>query len=148
MTQVKTGDTVTVHYELSSKNGTLFDSSFDRDPLQFQVGNKNVIPALDKAVIDMKKGDEKSIDAPCEDAFGPYFDDQIIQVDRKKIPSEIKLEPGLQLRNTRPDGRISIFTVKEIAEDKVSLDTNHPLAGQEIKLKIQLIETHSGQSKA
>ena len=141
MEQVKNGDQVTVHYEVTLTDGTLFDSSFERDPLQFEVGKKTVIPALEKAVINMKKGDAKSINSPCEDAFGPYSKDQIIVVDREKIPPDINLEPGLQLKNQRPDGQINVFTVKEVTPAKVTLDANHPLAGKEIILKIEVIDT-------
>jgi peptidylprolyl isomerase len=148
MAQVKNGDTVTVHYELALTDGTLFDSSFDREPLQFEVGKKNVIPALEKAVIEMKKGDTKSINAPCEDAFGPYSKDQLLKVDRNKIPDDINLEPGVQLRNTRPDGQINVFTVKEVAPEIVILDANHPLAGKEIVLKIEVIDTIPGPAQA
>ncbi len=139
MSTVKTGDTVTIHYTGTLKDGTTFDSSRDRDPLEFTVGSGQIITGLDSALPGMAVGDEKTVEVPCADAYGEADPERVQEVPREEIPTHIELQPGGQLQAQTPDGQILQFTVREVDEENVTLDANHPLAGQDLIFDIELV---------
>lgn len=139
MTEVKTGDTVHIHYTGTLKDGSTFDSSDGRDPLAFEVGSGQIIPGLDKAIPGMVVGDKKTVEIACEEAYGPINPGMRQAVPREGIPAEIPLQAGTQLQMQSPDGQVVPVTVVEVSETEVTLDANHPLAGQDLTFDIELM---------
>jgi FKBP-type peptidyl-prolyl cis-trans isomerase 2 len=139
MAEVKTGDTVHVHYTGTLLDGTTFDSSQGRDPLQFQVGSGQIIPGLDVAIPGMKVGDKKVVKIGADDAYGQVNPDMRQSVPREGIPADIPLEPGTQLQMQTPDGQAMPVTVIEADAASVTLDANHPLAGKDLQFDIELV---------
>lgn len=139
MTQVKTGDTVQIHYTGTLQDGTTFDSSEGRDPLKFEVGSGQIIPGLDEALPGMVAGDKKTVNVPAEAAYGPVEPNARQEVPREQIPAEIPLEAGAQLQMQTPDGRAVPVTVVDVTDTVVTLDANHPLAGKDLTFNIELV---------
>ena len=140
MTEVKSGDTVRIHYTGTLEDGTVFDSSTGRDPLEFTVGSGQIIPGLDKHLPGMNVGEQKTIVAEAAEAYGPRHDDAQQDVPREQIPAEIPLEVGLQLQMQSPQGQVIPVTVIDVTEEKVTLDANHALAGKDLTFAIELVE--------
>lgn len=140
MTQVKSGDTVRIHYTGTLPDGHTFDSSAGRDPLEFEVGSGQIIPGLDTALPGMEVGESKTVNVPCAEAYGPTNPDMRQEVPRAGIPADIPLEPGTQLQMQTPQGQVLPVTVVEVADETVTLDANHPLAGQDLVFEIELVE--------
>ncbi|MDV7144818.1 peptidylprolyl isomerase [Tropicimonas sp. TH_r6] len=143
MSTVKTGDTVTIHYTGTLKDGSVFDSSRERDPLEFTVGSGQIITGLDAALPGMAVGDEKTVQVPCADAYGAADPERVQDVPREEIPAHIELQPGGQLQAQTPDGQVLQFTVREVSEESVKLDANHPLADQDLVFDIELVSLRS-----
>jgi peptidylprolyl isomerase len=140
MAQAKAGDTVQVHYTGTLSDGTLFDSSKGRDPLEFQLGSGMVIKGFDDGITGMEVGDAKTVNIPVADAYGPANADMIFTLDRSELPAEIPLEVGMTL-NMHEDGNPQPVPVivRELTADAVTLDANHPLAGQDLTFEIELV---------
>jgi FKBP-type peptidyl-prolyl cis-trans isomerase 2 len=136
MTQVTSGDVVRIHYTGSLADGSVFDTSEGREPLEFTVGSGEIIPGLDKAMPGMTVGEEKTVTIPCDEAYGPRQEEAQQAVPRGQIPPDIPLEPGLQLQMRGPDGQAVPVTVAEITDEAVVLDANHPLAGKDLTFKV------------
>ncbi|MCV2889060.1 FKBP-type peptidyl-prolyl cis-trans isomerase [Ruegeria aquimaris] len=139
MTQIKQGDTVRIHYTGTLLDGNTFDSSEGRDPLQFEVGSGQIIPGLDKALPGMQVGEKKRVEIACVEAYGPLNPDARQAIPREGIPDDIPLELGTQLQMQAPDGRVIPVTVVEVTEATVTLDANHPLAGQDLIFDIEIV---------
>jgi peptidylprolyl isomerase len=140
MVQAKEGDTVKVHYTGKLEDGTVFDTSEERTPLEFTIGSGQIIRGFEQAVVGMEPGEAKTATIPPEDAYGPHREDMTLTVDRGQFPEEIKPEPGQQLQVQQPDGRAAIVTVSDVSESTVTLDANHPLAGQPLTFEIRLVD--------
>lgn len=140
MAEVKPGDTVQLHYTGTLLDGTTFDSSAGREPLQFEVGSGQIIPGLDVAIPGMKVGEKKVVKIAADDAYGQVNPDMRQAVPREGIPAEIPLEVGLQLQMQTPDGQAMPVTVIEVDEATVTLDANHPLAGKDLQFDIELVK--------
>ena len=140
MTQVKSGDTVRIHYTGTLNDGSTFDSSEGRDPLEFTVGSGQIIPGLDTALPGMAVGDKKTVNVACDEAYGPLNPDMRQAVPREGIPPEIPLEIGTMLQMQTPQGQVVPVTVVELGEEEVTLDANHPLAGKDLIFDIELVE--------
>lgn len=140
MTQVKTGDTVSIHYTGTLADGETFDSSEGRDPLEFTVGSGQIIPGLDAAMPGMKVGDKKVVEIAAADAYGQPQDEARQAVPRAEIPSDIPLEVGTQLQVQTPQGHIMPVTVVDVNDTDVTLDANHPLAGKDLTFAIELMK--------
>jgi peptidylprolyl isomerase len=140
MAEAKAGDTVQVHYTGRKNDGTVFDSSSGRSPLQFQVGSGMVIRGFDEGVNGMEIGQAKTVRIPVEDAYGPSSEDMIFEFDRSLIPDDIELEIGLTL-NMHQDGNPQAVpvVVRNVTATSVTLDANHPLAGEELIFDIELV---------
>ncbi|HNP63352.1 MAG TPA: peptidylprolyl isomerase [Woeseiaceae bacterium] len=139
MSQAKSGDTVKIHYTGTLADGTQFDSSAGRDPLEFALGSGQVIPGFDSAVDGMAVGDSKTVDIPPEEAYGQRHEQLIQQVPKSALPEEMEPEAGMQLQSQSPDGQIMNLVVTEVAEETITVDGNHPLAGQTLTFDIELV---------
>lgn len=140
MTEVKSGDKVAIHYTGTLLDGTTFDSSDGREPLEFEVGSGQIIPGLDVALPGMKVGDKKIVKIDSKDAYGPLNPDMRQAIPRDGIPADIPLEVGIQLQMQTPDGQAMPVTVVELDEATVTLDANHPLAGKDLQFDIELMK--------
>ncbi|MGQ4648148.1 FKBP-type peptidyl-prolyl cis-trans isomerase [Lyngbya aestuarii] len=140
MTQAKSGDTVKIHYTGKLEDGTVFDSSTSRDPLEFELNAGQVIPGFEQAVVGMTPGESKTEKIPMDQAYGPHREEMILEVNRQQMPPELEPEIGQQLQLQQPNGRVVPVLVTEVTESMVKLDANHPLAGQDLTFDIQLVE--------
>ncbi|MGA7932439.1 MAG: peptidylprolyl isomerase [Kovacikia sp.] len=140
MTQAKHGDTVKVHYTGKLEDGTVFDSSTEREPLEFTIGEGNIIPGFEKAVVGMDLGQSKTEIIPTEQAYGPYQEEMVVTIDRKQMPAEIAPEVGQQLHIQQPNGQVLPVIITDVSDVTVTLDANHPLAGENLTFDIQLVE--------
>ncbi len=139
MTEVKSGDTVHIHYTGTLPDGTTFDSSEGREPLSFTVGSGQIIPGLEKALPGMTVGDKKSVEVSADEAYGPVNPEARQPVPRENIPEDIPVDPGTRLQMQTQDGQTVPVTVVHADEEQVILDANHPLAGQDLKFEIELV---------
>jgi peptidylprolyl isomerase len=140
MAQAKHGDTVKVQYTGKLEDGTVFDTSIDRDPLQFTVGEGQLIPGFEQAVAGMNPGESKTTKVPADKAYGPHRKEMAHAVDRNQFPAHLKPEVGQRLQLRQADGRTMVVTVTDVSESSVTLDANHPLAGEDLTFDIRLIE--------
>jgi peptidylprolyl isomerase len=140
MTQVKNGDNVRVHYHGKLNDGSTFDSSEGRAPLEFKVGIGQVIKGFDDALVDMKVGDKKTVVIPAEHAYGEVSEQNKIEYPLSDFPEDMKPELGLELHMSDNEGNNFPVVIAEIKEDTVVLDANHPLAGKELTFDIELVE--------
>jgi peptidylprolyl isomerase len=136
----KEGSTVKVHYTGKLEDGTVFGTSIGSDPLEFTIGDGDVIPGFEQAVIGMKPGESKTVTIPAEEAYGPYDNDLVGEVARSELPEDIEPEVGMQLQGTLESGAVIQYTVIAISESTVTLDANHPLAGKDLTFDIELVE--------
>ena len=136
---VKQGDTVKVHYTGKLLDGSVFDSSEGRDPLEFTVGAEQMIAGFDKGVVGMVLDEQKEITIPPEEAYGIYDPAKIIEVPNDQFPEDLTLEVSMQISASQPDGSAIQFTVKEIGEQNVTLDGNHFLAGKDLIFSVTLV---------
>ena len=139
MTQAQPGNTVRVHYTGRLDDGSVFDSSEGGEPLEFTIGQGQMIPGFEQGVVGMELGESRTVTIAADQAYGVYQPQGVIEVDRSEIPPTIQLEVGLQLQATGPDGRPAQLTVIELSEDKVKMDGNHPLAGKDLTFEIEVI---------
>ncbi|MGA0925207.1 MAG: peptidylprolyl isomerase [Rhodobacteraceae bacterium] len=140
MTQVKPGDTVRIHYTGTLADGSTFDSSAGRDPLEFTVGSGQIIPGLDIALPGMAVGDKKVVEVPCAQAYGEADPNARQAVPRAEIPADIPLDLGTQLQVQTPTGQVMQVVVAEVTDTEVTLDANHPLAGRDLTFAIELMD--------
>jgi peptidylprolyl isomerase len=140
MAQVKEGDVVRVHYTGKLTSGEQFDSSAGRDPLEFTVGAGQMIKGFDAAMPGMTVGEKKTINIAAEDAYGAKNEEAIIQFPKEHIPADMKLEPGMQLTLSDPNGNPVPVVVVEVLEEVIVLDANHFLAGEELVFDVELVE--------
>jgi len=142
MTQAKVGDNVKVHYTGKLDDGTVFDSSVEREPLQFSLGSGNVIPGFEEAIVGMTPGESKTTTIPAEQAYGAQRDELVITVDKEQIPSDLSVEVGQQLQISQNNGQVIPVVVTDITDSQVTLDANHPLAGEQLTFDIKLVEVN------
>ncbi|MBV5304548.1 MAG: peptidylprolyl isomerase [Chlorobium sp.] len=140
MGQAKKGDTVKVHYTGTLEDGTMFDTSAEREPLKFTVGGGEVIAGFDTAVIEMSIGDKKVTVIPADQAYGEHSKDLVTDVDRERFPADMELEIGQQLQVGLQDGNQAVVMIVDLSDTSVTLDANHPLAGQQLTFEIELVE--------
>jgi peptidylprolyl isomerase len=139
MTQAKSGDTVQIHYTGRLRDGTVFDSSEGREPLEFQLGSGMVIPGFDSGVTGMAVGDKKQVEIPCEQAYGPHQAENTVAVPRTELPPDIQPEVGMPLMMMLPTGQPLQVQIVEVSDETVTLDANHPLAGKDLIFDLELV---------
>lgn len=139
MTQAKQGDTVQIHYTGKLEDGTVFDSSEGREPLSFTVGNGQVIPGFEEAVIGMTADEKKNVTIPVDKAYGPRNEELIIEVPRDQVPPDINPEVGQKLQMQGPDNQMIVVEVTGVTDEQVTLDANPPLAGKDLVFDIEMV---------
>lgn len=144
MQQAKSGDTVKVHYHGKLTDGTTFDSSEGRDPLEFKVGSGSVIRGFDEGVTGMSVGDKKTVHIPADDAYGQKDAGMVVEFPIANFPPDMKPEVGMQLQMTNGSGQVIPVVIQEVGDDTVMLDANHPLAGQDLIFDIELVDISGG----
>ena len=140
MAEVKSGDVVRIHYTGKLTDGTEFDSSAGRDPLEFEVGAGQIISGLDDHVNGLSVGEKSSVTIPAAQAYGPHDPNRVQPVPRAQIPEGIDLAVGTRLQATTPDGQPLALTVVDLSEEEVTVDANHPLAGQDLVFDVEVVE--------
>lgn len=140
MAKAKRGDTVKIHYTGILSDGRVFESSLNRQPLQFTIGQCQVIVGLEQAVVGMSPGEFKTVEIPALRAYGPHLQEAVRQVDRCDLPADVEPKVGQQLQGQHQDGRILMATVTDVSETTVTLDGNHPLAGEDLIFDILVLE--------
>ena len=140
MAQVKNGDTVKVHYHGRLSDGTTFDSSEGRSPLEFEVGSGSVIKGFDEGVVGMEQGEKKTIHIPADEAYGPTIPENVIEFPRSQFPPDMAPEVGMQLNLRSQDGQNIPVVIAEVKDEVVVLDANHPLAGKDLIFDVEVEE--------
>ena len=140
MSEAKSGDTVRIHYTGKLDDGTEFDSSAGRDPLEFALGSGQVIPGFDSAVTGMAVGDSKAVSIAPAEAYGERHEQLVQDVPKNALSDDVELSVGMQLQSQAPDGQVMQFTVTAVAAETFTVDANHPLAGQTLNFEIELVE--------
>ncbi|HPR67289.1 MAG TPA: peptidylprolyl isomerase [Methanothrix sp.] len=140
MEKAKADDIVKVHYTGKFEDGTVFDSSAGRDPLEFTLGKRMVIPGFEAAAMGMSPGEKKTVNIPAEEAYGPRREDMVMEVPRSNMPPEIQPEVGQILQIGQSQDHMLQVMVTQVTEESVILDANHPLAGMDLVFEIELVE--------
>jgi len=139
MAEAMEGNTVRVHYTGTLDDGTVFDSSVGGDPLEFTIGQGQMIPGFERGVVGMEEGETRTLVIAADQAYGVHRPDGVFELDRSEIPTTIPLEVGMQLQATGPGGRPVSMTVAALSDDKITMDANHPLAGKDLTFEIELV---------
>jgi peptidylprolyl isomerase len=139
MAKAKNGDMVKVHYRGTLDDGTVFDESTGKDPLEFKLGERNLIPAFEEAVLGLSPGEKKTVKVAAKDAYGEVEAAAIIRVERTELPQDMKPVAGLQLQMMDPDGNAAFAVITEVDATHVTIDGNHPLAGKDLIFEIELV---------
>lgn len=138
MSQVKNGDTVKVHYTGTLADGTVFDSSLEREPLEFTLGEGQLIPGFEKTVLGMSAGESRTVIIPAEEAYGPYREEMVLEVPRTQLPADMEPQVGMQLQIGEEQGEGMVVQITQVSDSNITLDANHPLAGKDLTFNIQL----------
>ncbi len=140
MAAAEQGNTVRVHYSGFLNDGTIFDSSLERDPLELTIGEKMVIPGFEAAVLGMEIGGTKTVAIPPAEAYGERDEQMVAVIERSRVPDNIDPQPGAVLQITSPEGGDAQVVVTEVNDETITLDGNHPLAGKELIFELKLVE--------
>lgn len=140
MSKVKEKDTVRVHYTGKLTDGQVFDSSREREPIEFTLGEGQLIPGFEKGMIGMEVSETKTLNIPMDEAYGARNNELIQEVPKAELPEEIKPEVGMNLMSRTPDGREIPLTVTEVKDEAIVVDANHPLAGKDLEFEVELVE--------
>ncbi len=139
MALAKSGDTVRIHYTGTLTDGSQFDSSTGREPLEFTLGDGMVIPGFDTAVDGMSIGESKTFEIPSDQAYGERRDEMVMTVSRDEFPDHINPEAGQQLQMQQGE-QVFVVTVTDVNDEAIVLDANHPLAGEDLTFTVELVE--------
>ena len=139
MAQVKKGDKVKAHYKGTLPDGTEFDNSGGKKPIEFEVGSGTLIPGFESAVVGMAPGEKKTFTVAVDDAYGPRRDELLLTVSKDQVPPDLEANIGDSLVLEREGQEIEV-QVKDVTDTGITLDANHPLAGKELVFEIELVE--------
>ena len=139
MSEAKKGDKVKVHYTGKLQDGSIFDSSVDREPLEFEIGAGMMIAGFDKAVNGMNVGEKVTAEIPANEAYGDKNEEMIVDVPKAQLPPDLKAEVGQQLAMQQPNGQSIPVVVTKVEAETVQIDANHPLAGKDLIFDIELV---------
>lgn len=140
MTEAKTGDIVRINYTGRLTNGQQFDTSIGKTPLEIRLGEGQVVKGLESTIEGMSPGDKVSVTVPCDQAYGPHRQEAVQVFERSMVPSGIDVQVGTQLKARTSDGNSVPITVVALDEKNVTVDANHPLAGQDLEFDLELVE--------
>jgi peptidylprolyl isomerase len=135
---IKQGNTVKVHYTGRLEDNSVFDSSNDKEPIEFEVGSQQVIEGFESAVMGLTKGDKTTVTIPSDKAYGELRNELIQEVPRNQVPQDVTV--GSQLQGVSPQGQPFTVTVTEVTESSVTIDANHPLAGKSLIFDIEVVD--------
>jgi peptidylprolyl isomerase len=138
--QVELGDTVKVNFTGRLDDGTVFDTSVDRGPLELRIGQKQIVPGFEDAIVGMKPGDSKTVAIPADKAFGKHKQELVQRIDRNTFFSDLAPKVGQRLKASRIDGQKTMVTVTDFDESTVTIDANHCLADRDLTFDIELVE--------
>lgn len=137
--QAKQGSKVKIHYTGKLEDGGIFASSKNKEPIEFTLGQGQVIPGIEEAVEGMQPGESKTVKIPPDKAYGPHRNELTQEIPKKDIPADIKPEAGQRLNVKWSDGKETAVSVTEVSETSVTIDANHPLAGKDIVFDLELV---------
>lgn len=138
---VKSGDKIKVEYTGRLDDGSVFDQSAQGEPLEVEVGKEQLISGIEKALIGMELGEQKTITIPPKEAYGDVQDGLAAKVKRSQLPQDVELKPGMIMEVRSSDGKTSMnVTITDIESDQVTIDANHPLAGKELTFDLKVVE--------
>ena len=139
--EVQNGNKVKVHYTGKLDDGTVFDSSRERDePLEFTVGNQEVIPGVEKAVEGMSEGETKEVNIPSEEAYGEHDPNRVMDIPKSELPDDVDPQEGMLLQGQTGDGQTVRLQIVSVGDDTIKADANHPLAGKALNFDLELME--------
>jgi len=136
---IESGKTVKIHYKGTLGDGTVFDSSEGRDPLEFETGAGMVIPGFDKAVQEMSVGETRTITIPCADAYGEKRDEMVGDVPRQQLPDGLDPQVDMMLE-MRSEDQVLPVRIVAVADEHITIDANHPLAGHDLTFELTVVE--------
>lgn len=139
MAAASKGDTVYIDYTGRLDDGSVFDSSEGKDPLEFVLGSGMVIPGFDAAVTGMEVGETQTTHIPAAEAYGARTDELLVTVPKDQLPPGMEVSAGDQLQVSDDEGRVQLVTVVEVGDDTMVIDANHPLAGKDLTFDITLV---------
>jgi len=141
MSEAQNGNKVKVHYTGKLEDGTVFDSSREREePLEFTVGNQEVIPGVEKAVEGMSEGETKEVNIPSEEAYGEHDSNRVMDIPKSELPDDVDPQEGMLLQGQTGDGQTVRLQIVSVGEDTIKADANHPLAGKNLNFDLELME--------
>ena len=141
MTQVNQGDTIKVHLKGTLTDGTVFVSSYEKnEPVEIRVGDGNIFSAIENEIVGMSPGEKKDIKLSPEQAFGPYREEHVVEVEKAILPDNINPQVGMMLEKVEQNGQKIQLAVTDVSETTVTLDANHPLAGKDLNFSVEVIE--------
>jgi len=141
MAQAKNGDSVKVRYTGRYEDGAVFDSSDEHGkPLEFVIGQGQMIPAFEKGVLGMEVNETKTIEVLPEEGYGPYREDLVVDVDRSQLPEGMEVEADRFIEWMQPDGQIGVAKILEVTDESIRVDTNHPMAGRKLIFEVTLLQ--------
>jgi len=140
MKQADDGSTIKIHYTGRLDDGTVFDSSKEREPLEFTMGSGGLIKGFEDAVRGMTVGEMKTISIASGEAYGPYREDLVMSINKAQLPPDIDIRQGGMLSLRHPNGGTIDALISEVTDDSVTLDANHPLAGEDLTFELELVE--------
>ena len=137
---IKNGDKVKVDYTGKLDDGTVFDTTEGRQPLEFEVGSGKVIPGFENGIIGMELGEKKTIKIEAKDAYGDHKENLVAEIDKKHLPKDMEPKVGLQLEIKQENGQNIFAVIKKVSDDTITIDANHPLAGKDLTFEVELVE--------
>ena len=140
MAQAKKGDTVKIHYTGKLTDNTVFDSSRSRDPFEFIIGSGQVIAGFEEGTLGMDIGQTKTVTIPCDKAYGPKNPDLVAVVARGHLPKDLDPKVGQRLGIHNENGQKIPVVITDLTEKDVTVDGNHPLAGENLVFELELVE--------
>ena len=140
MSEAKNGDKVKLHYTGKIKNGEVFGTSRDREPLEFSIGSGSILPGIENGIIGMQIGDNRTIELAPEDAFGPAQEGLTLDMKKSEFPENMTFTVGETIPMQRKNGNFILVMIKEVKEDTITLDANHPLAGRTLIFDVELLD--------
>ncbi len=136
---IEAGKTVKVHYKGTLEDGSVFDSSEDRDPIEFEIGSGMLLPGFENTVAEMEVDETRTVNIPSKEAYGDVNDEMVGEIPRSNLPDDIEPEVGMVLSMQSPDGDMPVRVVA-VDEENLTLDANHPLAGKDLTFELTLVE--------
>lgn len=140
MQNAKNGDKVKVHYTGKLDNGQVFDSSEGKDPLEFTIGENQLLKKFEEAVDGLEVGESTKVVIPAEEAYGTRQEQLIAKVPKEKLPEGMEPEVGMKLQTQTPEGQVMVVNVTEVNEENITIDANHELADEDLHFDIKLVE--------